>query len=380
MRLLFITHDFPPDVGGIQTYMKEYADRFAKKCDDFAVICPDKPNASEVDKKLEYPVYRIPLFNNTHLYFSLRRKLKKIVQLHKPDATFHAQWHTTLAAAKLRDQGELDNVFCATHGRELLFNPFKKIPVLDDVYINWMNRSLKAVDHHFPVSHYTKSLLGSRSIAESLTTVHPNGTSPDDFFPKDCSGFKKELGLEGKIVVLTVARILKSKGFENVFHAVKTLQSRGRNVHYLIVGDGPDRMEMAQIATNMNIEKHVTFVGKVPHEQLNPYYNISDLFVLTPSTFEAFGIVYLEAGACKKPVIGSKAYGITDAVLDGETGLLVQPNNKEELTDAFERLIQNRALAEKLGVNGYERVKSKLNWDALSEKLYGEISSKLREG
>lgn len=380
MRLLFITHDFPPDVGGIQTYMKEYADRFAKKCDDFAVICPDRPNASAVDKKLDYPVYRIPLYNNTHLYFSLRRKLKEIVQHHKPEATFHAQWHTTQAAAKLRDQGELGNVFCATHGRELLFNPFKKIPLLNSVYSRWMDRSLQAVDHHFPVSHYTKSLLGSRSIAPSRTTVHPNGTSPNDFFPKDCSELKKELGLEGKTILLTVARILKSKGFEYVFYAVQELQSKGRNVHYLIVGDGPDRQEMAKIAAKLNIEKHVTFVGKVPHDQLNPYYNISDLFVLTPSTFEAFGIVYLEAGACKKPVVGTYAYGIPDAVLDGETGLLVQPNNKEELTAAIEHLIQYRPLAEKLGENGYERVKSKLNWDALSEKLYGEIQSRLSKG
>lgn len=379
MRILFITHDFPPDVGGIQTYMKEYADRFAKKCDDFAVICPDKPNASAVDKKLNYPVYRISLYNNTHLYFSLRRKLKEIVQAHKSDATFHAQWHTVLAAAKLRDQGELGNVFCATHGRELLFNPFKKIPLLNSVYSRWMNRSLQAVDHHFPVSHYTKSLLGGRSIAPSQTTVHPNGTSSDDFFPKDCSDFKKELGIEGKTVLLTVARILKSKGFENVFHAVKELQSRGHNIHYLIVGDGPDRQEMESAAVKLNIENQVTFVGKVPHEQLNPYYNISDIFVLTPSIFEAFGIVYLEAGACRKPVIGSNAYGIPDAVLDGETGLLVQPDDKEELTGAVERLLQNRSLAEKLGENGYNRVKNELNWDALSNKLYSEINSRLKE-
>lgn len=378
MRLLFITHDFPPEVGGIQTYMKEYSDRFANLCDDFAVICPAKHNALSIDKQLDYPVYRIPLLNNTHLYYALRRKLNGIVQKHKPDATFHAQWHTALAASRLRDTGKLNKVFCAVHGRELIFNPFDRIPVLRNMYSAWMRNSLSCTDHLFPVSAYSQSLLGNYSVPAGKTTLHPNGTSPDHFFPVDSSGLRNKLGLNGKTVITTIARLLKSKGFELVFRAMAELRSKNHDLHYLVIGEGPDLLDLKKSARILGISDHVTFAGIIPNAELNPWYNLTDIFVLTPSAYEAFGIVYLEANACKKPVIGSRAYGIPDAVLDGETGMLIEPGNLGELIHSLNRLLSDKSFSEKLGQYGKDRVDSELNWNTLSDRLYLELSKQLK--
>ena len=84
---------------------------------------------------------------------------------------------------------------------------------------------------------------------------------------------------------------------------------------------------------------------------------------------EGFGIVFLEAAACAKPVIGSKSGGIADAVIDGDTGILVDPLNEDEIARAIIRVLQDEKLANRLGENGRKRVKNELNIDNFGDKL-----------
>jgi phosphatidylinositol alpha-1,6-mannosyltransferase len=108
-------------------------------------------------------------------------------------------------------------------------------------------------------------------------------------------------------------------------------------------------------------------------------YNACDLFVM-PSrpdapNVEGFGIVFLEANACGKPVVAARSGGIPDAVIDGTTGLLVEPDHQEELTDAIVRVLSNPTVARDLGQNGRRRVVQEASWDHVSRRLYDTMAS-----
>ncbi len=381
MRLILITQDFPPDFGGIQTYCFEYAKRLSALCDDFALIAPEKPDSELIDREFDFPVYRIKLANNSNLVFSLFRKLEPIVRKHNSDATFHAQWQTAWPAIRLRRAGKLKKVFCSGHGRELIFNPYKKIPLLDPLYEYLRKKCLQNVDHNYPVSDYNSGMMGGLGVKKENRTVVINGTTFDVFHPIEADGLKNDLNLSDKKIIITVTRVIYRKGVDLVIRAVHKLKDKIPEICYVVIGDGPELENCKNLAKELNVEKNVRFLGRIPYDDINPYYNMSDLFVMVPRSseteVEGFGIVYLEANACRKPVIGSRSAGIPSAVLHGETGLLVEEENIEDLTSAIDKILTDENFASQLGNNGYERVKKQANWDALSRLLYNEMKSRL---
>jgi len=380
MRLILITQDFPPDFGGIQTYCLEHAKRLNELCDDFAIICPDKPNAEEIDCDLDFPVYRLKI-KNSLLAVPLFTNLEKIIEKHGTDATLHAQWHTTWPAIKLRRKGNLKKVFCSGHGRELIFNPYKNVPLLDSLFEKTRKKCLQETDHNYPVSDYNSEMMGELGVPKERRTVVINGTDPDQFFPMDAQNLITEMGLQEKKIILTVTRIIRRKGVDLVIEAVNKLKNEIPDIIYVVVGDGPEMEKCNELVKELNLDEYVHFRGKVPYEELNPFYNMCDLFVMVPRSdeteVEGFGIVYLEANSCKKPVIGSKSAGIPSAVLHNKTGLLVEEENIDELTKALNTILSDEDYAQKLGEQGYERVIADANWDSVSKKLFGEMNKQL---
>lgn len=380
MRLILITQDFPPDFGGIQTYCLEHAKRLNKLCDEFALICPDKPNAKEIDDKLDFPVYRLDI-QNSLLVFSLFKNLEKIVEKHGAEVTFHAQWHTTWPAIMLRRRGKLEKVFCSGHGRELIFNPYKNIPVLDSLFEKKRMKCLQQTDHNYPVSDYNSEMMGDLGVPGERRTVVINGTAPDLFYPAGDQNLKSEMGLEEKKIILTVTRIIHRKGVDLVIKAVNKLKKEIPDIIYVVVGDGPEMEYCRDLVKKLDLDDYVHFKGKVPYEELNPFYNMCDVFVMVPRSddteVEGFGIVYLEANACKKPVIGSNSAGIPSAVLHNKTGLLVEEENVDELTKALNAILSDESYAKKLGEQGFERVIADANWDSVSKELFNEMNKQL---
>ena len=142
-------------------------------------------------------------------------------------------------------------------------------------------------------------------------------------------------------VILTVARLTKSehyKGYDKILQALPQIRQIIPDIHYIIVGKGDDRPRIEQLIAQLGLQDCVTLAGFVPDEQLCDYYNLCDVFAM-PSKKEGFGIVYLEALACGKPVLAGNQDGAIDALCHGELGALVNPNNISEITQALIRII-----------------------------------------
>lgn len=184
-------------------------------------------------------------------------------------------------------------------------------------------------------------------------------------------------------VILTVGNLVARKGHDMVIRAIPKLRESVPDVTYLIIGDGPYRIHLEKIAMDIGVQDCIIFAGQVPDESLPDIYALSEVFVM-PSReelgkcdVEGFGLVFLEANACAKPVVGGRSGGIPEAIVDGVTGLLVNPHDPEDIANALKRLLIDRNFAIRLGQQGRDRAARDFNWAVIVDRVQGIIYSSL---
>ncbi len=166
-----------------------------------------------------------------------------------------------------------------------------------------------------------------------LITIR-NGITPDRVIAEKAVIQRKP----GEKILLSVANLIERKGIQNVILALKDLLKQHDKVRYVVIGDGLYRPTLESLVNELDLVQHVDFLGQKSHRETMRYMAACDVFVL-PSWDEAFGIVYLEAMANGKPVIGCEGEGIEDFVVDSETGFLVKPKDKEDLFQVLDDLL-----------------------------------------
>lgn len=374
MRLLFVTQDFPPDVGGIQTYSWEVAGRLATRVRELTVVAPQRPGAASVDRTAPFPIRRLPGRPDL-LPLSLMPVVPVWGWKRSIDVALHTQWQTVAASVLARAlSGRPRRIVCVAHGRELLFNPMPSGSGLNAAYNRLRRCLLRRVNMFLPVSQYTAGLLHEHGVPPSRTHVVPNGTDPERFRPRDGTPVRERLGLSGRTILLTVGRLVRRKGIDTVLRALPTIADTCPDVTYVIAGTGPDRPRLDQLAARLGVRNRVQFAGEVDHDRLPLFYSAADLFVMParedPPDIEGFGLVFLEANACGTPVIGARSGGIPDAIRDGETGLLVPPDAPDALADAAIRILTTPGLADTLGEQGRHRAVHEASWDRVADRIY----------
>jgi len=177
----------------------------------------------------------------------------------------------------------------------------------------------------------------------------PLGTDPEQFRPGiDTHAVRARYNVNGGAWVLTVARLEPYKGVDMALRAVAQCRKDGLNLNYLVVGTGKKRKEYRKLAEELNIASHVRFVGNVPEAELPAVFNIANAYVgvsrrADGSRVEGFGVALAEASACGLPVIAGQSGGLAEAVRDGETGLVVNPEDPDAVAAALKRLIGDGA-------------------------------------
>jgi phosphatidyl-myo-inositol dimannoside synthase len=370
VRLVLVTQDFPPRRGGIQTYALELAKRLATRCQAFAVIAPKADGMEAVDAGFDFPVFRRGTSDT--LVAAAAPVLGELCVRRGFDRSLHAQWSTVPAALALRQLGRLRQVAVAAHGRELLLAPWRASLLAQRGYDSVRRRALCAADRVLAGSEYTASLARELGVAEERLRVTRYGTDPARFRPLDATPLRERLGLRARPVLVTIARLVERKGIDSVLRALPGVRRAVSDVAYVVVGDGPERERLAALARELGVDDAVRFVGGVSDDELPLWYSLADVFVMpsrsVPPDVEGFGIVFLEAGACERPVVAARSGGVPDAVADGISGLLVTPGETDELSDKLSELLLDPQRAAELGRRGRERVLGELNWDSVTER------------
>lgn len=242
----------------------------------------------------------------------------------------------------------------------------------------WVKKAYNQADFITAPSQFTKELILKYSGTKTPIKIIHNGVNFARFQKKyDVDGLKSKYG--DKKILLTVGQLRPRKGQDVVIRSLAILKQKRNDFHYLIVGEGTFLNFLKELVSRNNLEENVSFMGSAEGENLVKCFQACNIYIHTSRLinwkFEGFGIVYLEASACGKPIIASDAGGIRDAVLDGQTGLVVPPDDPVETAKAIEKLLDNPELAEKLGQNGIKYA-AENDWSVIGQSfldLYKEL-------
>ncbi|KKS33482.1 MAG: Phosphatidylinositol alpha-1,6-mannosyltransferase [Parcubacteria group bacterium GW2011_GWC2_42_12] len=221
-------------------------------------------------------------------------------------------------------------------------------------------------------------------VAPKIIVVNPGAEGCKVQNTPKAAQLKEKFNLKDKIILLSVGRLIKRKGFDLVLDCLPQVLKQVPNLVYVIIGDGEERKNYELRVMNYELKNKVLIINNMPDEEKNLWHSLCDIFVMPARNiagdFEGFGIVYLEANLAGKPVIAGRSGGVSDAVIDGLNGLLVDPENVNDLSKKIIRLALDHELRQKLGEQGRERALREFNWQKQTEKIYNIIGHLLATG
>jgi phosphatidylinositol alpha-1,6-mannosyltransferase len=210
--------------------------------------------------------------------------------------------------------------------------------------------------------------------AERQVQVVPLGADHVFFRPgADTSAVRERYQLEPGRWLLSVARLSRHKGIDTALKALSALRERYPDLRYAVVGAGEELDSLERQAVQLGIGDRVRFLTEVPDRDLPAIYNCAEVYLgvsrLMEQRVEGFGISIVEASACGIPVVAGRSGGIPEAVREGETGLLVDAERADAVSDALRTLLDDSGLRARLGAAGRRAAETYYNWDRVAADL-----------
>lgn len=372
--ILLIANNFPPVRGGSGAVYASLARCAAAR---IMVLAPRIGYADglpligwrEYDRMAPFRVVRLPLLRTT-LGERHGTVAHALFRLHDVLIRFRVAWTVLLLLLHERARavciGELlasgwilDLLGHVPGLRKLVYVHGEEITT-DDAYdpgFARRRRALLAADRIIVVSHFTRravlDLLGEAETGRIV--LIENGVDTTRFRPAPRNPELIERhGLSGRFVFITVCRLLEKKGVDQALRAFALLLPEHPDTRYLIVGSGPYEPFLRTLVAELGLADAVVFAGDVAEQELVEHYRLGDVFVMPNRALpngdtEGFGLVFLEANGCGLPVIAGRDGGSTDAVRDGENGLVVDGNSVAGIHAAMQRLREDEGLRARLG-------------------------------
>ncbi|OGA80194.1 MAG: hypothetical protein A3G27_13170 [Betaproteobacteria bacterium RIFCSPLOWO2_12_FULL_66_14] len=223
-----------------------------------------------------------------------------------------------------------------------------------------------SIDHWLSTSRYNAAQVKAR-YGRRVQVVH-NGVDVDQFKPLErATQLRQRLGLPDSARVLaSVGRLVGWKGLRVILELLPQLP---QEVHYLVVGEGPEEPRLRQQAAQLGVGERVHFCGRIAHDELPQVLAQADLLVQPSLGEESFGITLVEAMACALPVLASRQGGMSEIVLPGVTGELLPPGEVGAWRETVAQLLRQPDRMRAMGAAGRERTVAEFTWAANAAKL-----------
>jgi phosphatidylinositol alpha-1,6-mannosyltransferase len=234
--------------------------------------------------------------------------------------------------------------------------------------------ALKGGDRVVAVSSFTKNALVNAGLDPDKVIVINNGVDTARFQPGPRSqAIIDRFRLSSRRILLTLARLDERKGQDMMIRAIPKIVEAVPDLAYLVVGEGSMMERLWALVSDLRLESTVLFTGGVSDEDVLQYYRTCDVYAMPnratgAGETEGFGLVFLEAGACGKAVIGGKAGGVPDAIRDGKTGFLVDGTSVDAIAEACIKLLEDRELRDRFGANGLEHARQN-DWTGKTQEF-----------
>ncbi len=375
MKHLLVTNDFPPKIGGIQSLLWEWWRRLPP--DRFAVLTSPYEGSDEFDSGEPYRIERTPEPVLLPHPWMVKRIDDLADDVGADLVVLDPAVPLGLVGPSLARPYDL-----VLHGAEVTVPG--RLPLSKQVLAYTLNRAR----HVIAAGGYPASEAERAAGRPLPTTVVPCGVDPDRFVvldPTEKSGAREHLGLplDAELIV-GISRLVPRKGFDTAIRAVDRIKHRRPDLLLVIAGSGREEDRLRLLATELDAP--VRFLGRVADADLPKLYGCADLFTMLCRNRwggleqEGFGIVFIEAASCGVPQIAGDSGGAAEAVAHGETGLVIDdPENVQDVADAFENLLDDDALRARMGVESRRRVLADFAYDVLAQRLgrtlgvFGEI-------
>jgi phosphatidylinositol alpha-1,6-mannosyltransferase len=363
-RLLLLTPDFPPARGGIQ--LLTYRLAAGMTAFETRVVALDAPGAEPFDAGAGVPVRRVRSAGQAGPVAVARLNARALLEVlsFRPQVTLSAHIVTSPAAAVARR---------LVGARTVQYFYAKEIGGRPRLAAFAARQAQAAIS----ISRYTTGLLAAAGAPTGAVTLIPPGVDlPEDPAPEPA----------GRPTLITVARLADPfKGHDVVARSMRLVREQVPGAEWVVIGDGPLRSGLEELCRSEGVADCVRFLGAVSDEERDGWLRRADLLAM-PSRLpgageagEGFGIAYLEAGAHGKPVVAGNVGGAVDAVIDEQTGLLVDPTDHLAVAGAITRLLLDRELAARLGKAGAERARG-LAWPVIAARVQALLLEQLAAG
>ncbi len=370
-RTLFITNDFGPRAGGIETFIIGLIQRLPHGSTIVYTSAQGDTRDYDAAWLAEYGVRVIR--DRAKILLPTPRVSRAVTQLIKNEGiqtvAFGAAAPLAIMSSALRAAG-VQRIVALTHGHEVWWSKVFPFTVA-------MRRIGSTTDALTYLGEFTRKAISAAltpEAADAMVKIAP-GIDTDHFAPVDATMLRESLGLTGKRVIVSVGRLVHRKGQDYLIEAMNAIVHEIPETHLVLVGEGPYRDHLAKLVKNYALDEYVTFIGRIQYAELPKYICLGDVFAMpSRSRFrglevEGLGIVYLEASACGLPVIAGASGGAPDAVIEGVTGVVVDGQDSAAIAVAAINLLNNPVQAAQMGKSGRDWIVEKWRWQIWAEKF-----------
>src|SRR3989338_96782 len=358
MKTLIITLEYPPQIGGIASYVANFTAHIPPE--EVVVYAPVMKGDKEFDAQNNWKVYRRDTYwlfiwpRGLGMFFQVRRivKKEKIERIH-----IHNVLPVGYIGYLLRKLSKVPYTIFL-HGTDF------QLAIQDRSKFKKFRRVVRTAELVVVNSTFLKKKLLER--VEDLANVRVNYPCPADFFlttsitEEEKQHLLSQLALEGKKVILTVARMVEGKGYPHIIRLLPNILKEIPNLVWIIIGDGPKKQMVIDQLQKQGLQNVVRFLGLVPLAELPKYYQIADTFVLLThpdeTAEEGWGTVFLEAAASGVPVVAGRVGGVEEAVEHMGRGIVVDVQQGKAVVETIVQLLKNPEYAREMGRKGRERV------------------------
>ena len=364
MRHLLVTNDYPPKVGGIQSYLWEIYRRLPQ--DKVVVYTTPHPDSESFDQKQTHKIIR----SKQRVLLPTRQVANQIRSLAEVENIDFIMYDPAVPIGILGPKIGIP-YGVILHGAEVTIPG--RVPIARSLIANVLQHAKLVVTAG---DYSTKEAI--RAAKQNLPVcVIPPGVDIDRFKPLDeqaRSTIRERFNFkDDDEVILTLSRLVPRKGMDVLISAISELMKTRPRVHLLIAGTGRDLRRLKALAQSTNAP--VTFLGFVSDDEVAELYGMADVFGMICRVRwggleqEGFGIVFLEAAACGVPQIAGRSGGADEAVLEGETGFVVDnPTDSNAVKQALEKLLTDSETRQEMGRNSRARAEKEFSYDYLAIK------------
>ena len=381
MKILLLTDRFLPHAGGSRVYYYNVYKRLAAQCGDHVtILTKNVPGSKAFDELEQTPAFQISRSLEPAGNWKYHQVEKLFLPLLKTVATVRKTRPEIIHVGDLFPQGLIALVLKKVFGLPyLVYCHGEEITQMDRARFEPRIRDFiyRNADRVIAASAFARNNLLRIGVPDGqITTITPGVELSRFDGEKGRDRIRQRFGLGNRPLILTVARLVPRKGHADTLKALALLRRSIPDIHYLIVGTGPEEAALREMTQSLGIASLVTFAGYVIDAELPDYYAACDVLAMpnyeeaSTGDIEGFGMVFLEANAAGKPAIGGRSGGAEEAIVDGRTGFLCEPRDVPQLERLLRDLLCSPALRRQMGEAGRTRVRDEFQWESRAAAIH----------